>query len=180
MLSKMLPRPSARAAPADVGVTPAREVRSTYCSMVYGKQLTADLGSKEMVPVVQRDFRSAGLPPRDVAMLIYAEKVARDASQVTPADVDALRTAGFTDANISEIALCTAFRCFIGRFFDAVGRDRRQPSSMTIRPGAPRWRWVSRPEDSRSRPDLRPGRREIEMTVRPGYWRPDRSARLSC
>jgi len=99
----------------------AREVRSTYCSMVYGKQLIADLGSKEMVLAVQRDFRSAGLPPRDVAMLIYAEKVARDASQVAPADVDALRTAGFTDANISDIALCAAFRCFIGRFFDAVG-----------------------------------------------------------
>lgn len=99
----------------------AREVRSTYCSMVYGKQLIADLGSKDMVLAVQRDFRNSGLPPRDVAMLAYAEKVARDASQVTQADIDALRQAGFTDANISDIALCAAFRCFIGRFFDAVG-----------------------------------------------------------
>lgn len=99
----------------------AREVKTTYCSMVYGKQLIADLGSKEMVLAVQRDFRHSGLPPRDVAMLTYAEKVARDASQVTPADIDALRKAGFTDANISDIALCAAFRCFIGRFFDAVG-----------------------------------------------------------
>lgn len=99
----------------------AREVRSTYCSMVYGKQLIADLGSKDMVLAVQRDFRNSGLPPRDVAMLAYAEKVARDASQVAQADIDALRQAGFTDANISDIALCAAFRCFIGRFFDAVG-----------------------------------------------------------
>lgn len=99
----------------------AREVPSTYCSMVYGKQLVADLGSKEMVLAVQRDFRNAGLPPRDVAMLSYAETVARDATQITPADIDVLRKAGFTDANISDIALCAAFRCFIGRFFDAVG-----------------------------------------------------------
>jgi len=99
----------------------AREVRSTYCSMVYGKQLIADLGSKEMVLAVQRDFRSAGLSDRDVAMLVYAEKVARDATQIAQADIDALRKAGFTDANISDIALCAAFRCFIGRFFDAVG-----------------------------------------------------------
>jgi uncharacterized peroxidase-related enzyme len=99
----------------------AREVRSTYCSMVYGKQLIDDLGSKEMVLAVQRDFRNAGLPPRDVAMLIYAETVARDATRVTQADIDALREAGFTDANISDIALCAAFRCFIARFFDAVG-----------------------------------------------------------
>ncbi len=99
----------------------AREVKSTYCSMVYGKQLVADLGSKEMVLAVQRDFRSAGLSDRDVAMLAYAEKVARDATQITQTDIDVLRSAGFTDANISDIALCAAFRCFIGRFFDAVG-----------------------------------------------------------
>ncbi len=47
--------------------------------------------------------------------------MARDASQVLPADIEALRKAGFTDANISDIALCAAFRYFIGRFFDAVG-----------------------------------------------------------
>lgn len=99
----------------------AREVPSTYCSMVYGKQLIADLGSKEMVLAVQRDFRTAGLPPRDVAMLSYAEKVARDATRIAQTDIDALCKAGFTDANISDIALCAAFRCFIGRFFDAVG-----------------------------------------------------------
>lgn len=99
----------------------ARHVPSTYCSFVFGKQLIADLGSKEMVLAVQRDFRTAGLPPRDVAMLAYAEKVVRDAPQVTQADIDSLRGAGFSDANISDIALCAAFRCFIGRYFDAVG-----------------------------------------------------------
>ena len=99
----------------------AREVRSTYCSMVYGQQLIADLGSRDMVLAVQRDFRTAGLPLRDIAMLSYAEKVAHDATQVNQADIDVLRKAGFTDANICDIALCAAFRCFIGRFFDAVG-----------------------------------------------------------
>lgn len=115
----------------------AREVKSTYCSMVYGKQLIADLGSKDMVLAVQRDFRNAGLPPRDVAMLSYAETVARDASQVTPADIDALRQAGFTDANISDIALCAAFRCFIGRFFDAVGAG---PEAAFLDDDDPAWR----------------------------------------
>ena len=99
----------------------ARHVPSTYCSFVFGKQLITDLGSKDMVLVVHRDFRSAGLPLRDVAMLTYAEKVASDASQVTQADIDTLRAAGFSDANICDIALCAAFRCFIGRYFDAVG-----------------------------------------------------------
>lgn len=99
----------------------AKHIPSTYCSYVYGQQLVADLGSKETVLAVQRDFRTAGLPAKDVEMLAYAEKVARDASQVTQADIDRLRAVGFTDQQICDIALCAAFRCFVSRFFDAVG-----------------------------------------------------------
>lgn len=99
----------------------AKHVPSTYCSMVYGQQLVADLGSKEMVLAVQKDFRSAGLPAREVAMLAYAEKVVLDAAKITQADVDQVRAAGFTDHEICDIAFCAAFRCFISRFFDAMG-----------------------------------------------------------
>ncbi|UVF18270.1 alkylhydroperoxidase [Microvirga terrae] len=99
----------------------AKHIPSTYCSHVYSKQLIADLGSKETVLAVQRDFRTAGLPHRDVAMLAYAEKVVQEASQVTAADIDRLRTAGFSDRQICDIALCAAFRCFVSRFFDAMG-----------------------------------------------------------
>ncbi|UXN63727.1 alkylhydroperoxidase [Phyllobacterium sp. A18/5-2] len=99
----------------------AKHIPSTYCSYVYGKQLIGDLGSKEAVIAVQRDFRSAGLPERDVEMLSYAEKIAKDASQVTQTDIDRLRSAGFTDQQICDIALCAAFRCFVSRYFDAVG-----------------------------------------------------------
>jgi len=99
----------------------AKQVPSTYCAYVYGKQLVTDLGSKEAVMAVLRDFRAAGLSPKDTAMLAYAEKIARDASQVGQADIDGLRAAGFTDTQICDIALCAAFRCFVSRFFDATG-----------------------------------------------------------
>lgn len=99
----------------------AKHVPSTYCSYVYGKQLIADLGSKEAVMAVQSDFRNAGLSGRDVEMLAYAEKIARDASQVSQADIDRLRSVGFTDREICDIALCSSFRCFVSRFFDAIG-----------------------------------------------------------
>jgi uncharacterized peroxidase-related enzyme len=99
----------------------ARQVPSTYCSHVYGKQLTADLGSKDKVLAVQRDFRTAGLDKRDVEMLAYAEDIARNASQITQERIDRLRAVGFTDVQICDIALCASFRCFVSRFFDAVG-----------------------------------------------------------
>jgi alkylhydroperoxidase family enzyme len=70
---------------------------------------------------VQKDFRTAGLPARDVEMLAYAEKITKDASQVSQTDIDRLRAAGFTDQQICDIALCASFRCFVSRFFDAMG-----------------------------------------------------------
>lgn len=99
----------------------AKHVPSTYCSHVYGKQLIADLGSKAAVLAVQRDFRSAGLSARDVEMLAYAETISTNASRVTSHDIERLRSVGFTDAQICDIALCAAFRSFVSRFFDAVG-----------------------------------------------------------
>lgn len=99
----------------------AKHVPSTYCSHVYAKQLLEHLGSKDAVLAVQRDFRNAGLPDKDVEMLAYAEKVTRNASEVTQRDIDRLRAVGFTDQQICDIALCAAFRCFLSRFFDAMG-----------------------------------------------------------
>jgi len=99
----------------------AKHIPSTYCSHVYSKQLIDDLGSKEAVLAVQRDFRTAGLSDQDVAMLAYAEQIARDASQISQADIEGLRQVGFSDQQICDIALCASFRCFVSRFFDAMG-----------------------------------------------------------
>ncbi|MBA8880544.1 carboxymuconolactone decarboxylase family protein [Phyllobacterium myrsinacearum] len=99
----------------------AKHIPSTYCSYVYGKQLIDDLGSKDAVMAVQQDFRTAGLPDRDLEMLAYAEKITKDASRISQQDIDRLRAVGFTDQQVCDIALCASFRCFVSRFFDAVG-----------------------------------------------------------
>ena len=99
----------------------AKEVPSTYCSHVYSKALLADLGSKEAVLALQRDFRHAGLGDKEVAMPAYAQQIARDASKIGEDDIDTLRRTGFSDVQISDIALCASFRCFVSRYFDAVG-----------------------------------------------------------
>jgi alkylhydroperoxidase family enzyme len=70
---------------------------------------------------VQRDFHTAGLNSRDVEMLRFAETITKDASRVNEQDIARLRSVGFTDVQICDIALCTAFRCFVSRFFDALG-----------------------------------------------------------
>ena len=70
---------------------------------------------------IQAESIPAGLSGRDVAMLEYAEKVTIAASTITQADIERLREHGFSDVQISDIALCAAWRTFISRFFDAVG-----------------------------------------------------------
>ena len=50
-----------------------------------------------------------------------AQKVASDASRATEHDIASLRAAGFTDVQISDVALCAALRCFVARFYDATG-----------------------------------------------------------
>jgi len=99
----------------------AKQIPSTYCSHVYAKLLVNDLGSKQKVLAIQHDFRSAGLAAKTVAMLAYAEQIARDASLVTEGDIEVLRKHGFSDREIADIAFCASYRCFMSRYFDAVG-----------------------------------------------------------
>lgn len=105
----------------------AKHVPSTYCSHVYSQRLVKELGSRDEVLAIQRDYRNAGLPPKDVEMLAYAEKVTRDAARITQQDIDRLRAAGFTDRQIGDIALCASFRCFVSRFADATGASPEAP-----------------------------------------------------
>ncbi len=109
----------------------AKQIPSTYCSHVYAKLLVNDLGSKQKVFAIQHDFRSAGLAAKTVAMLAYAEQIARDASLITEQDIAALRNHGFSDREIADIAFCASYRCFMSRFFDAVGA---MPESVWLDP----------------------------------------------
>jgi uncharacterized peroxidase-related enzyme len=104
----------------------AQQVPSTYCSTVYGRQIVADLGSKEAVLALQRDGDGAGLSAREAAMVVHAGKIANNASTVMADDIEVLRGHGFSDVQIADIALCASIRCFMARYFDAVGAGPEQ------------------------------------------------------
>lgn len=100
----------------------AKHVPSSYCSHVYFRSLSQALG-RDKVLKIQANHRNAGLSEKEVAMLDYAEKITRDASKITEADIERLRAVGFTDLNIADIALAASFRAFLSRYFDAVGAE---------------------------------------------------------
>lgn len=104
-----------------VTLAAARALRSSYCSLAHGKVLRDNFYTPDQLIAIADDYRSADLSAADVAMMAYAEKVARDATAVTQADIDALRAHGFSDAEIFDIAAAAAARCFFSKMLDALG-----------------------------------------------------------
>ncbi len=54
-------------------------------------------------------------------MLRYVEKLTRIPAEVTRADVDALRAAGFADRDVLEICEVTAYYAYVNRIADGLG-----------------------------------------------------------
>lgn len=55
------------------------------------------------------NYRAAGLPARQVAMLDFAAKLTEHPDKIVETDRDALRKAGFSDRAIFDIAAVAAF-----------------------------------------------------------------------
>ncbi len=54
-------------------------------------------------------------------MLDYVEKLTREPSSVSQADVSELRNHGFTDADVLDIAQIAAYYAFVNRLADGLG-----------------------------------------------------------
>lgn len=75
----------------------------------------------DSVAAVVADYRTAGLSATDVAVVDLAAKVAHDATTVHQADIEPLRSEGLSDAEIVDVVLAAAARCFFSRTLDALG-----------------------------------------------------------
>ena len=112
------------------------------------------LFSPEQVEAIVRDYRSAGLPPDEVALLAFAEKVAIDASRVVPGDIEELRRQGFSDAEILDIAMTAGARSFFSKVLDAVGAEPERYETLehglrqTLTVGRPSGTDIAKPPKS--------------------------------
>ena len=99
----------------------ARALRSSYCMLAHGRVLREKFYSAAQLTAIAADFARADLTPAEVAMMSFAERVARDATTITDAEVRSLREHGFTDAQVFDIAAAAAARCFFSKLVDALG-----------------------------------------------------------
>ncbi|MGH2867805.1 MAG: carboxymuconolactone decarboxylase family protein [Solirubrobacteraceae bacterium] len=102
-------------------VAAARRLGSSYCTLAHGSVLMNKFLEPQAVRALVEDFRMADLEPAELALMELADKVAHDATSVTRADVDRLRTLGLTDGEIFDVVLAAAARCFFSKTLDALG-----------------------------------------------------------
>ena len=103
-------------------VAAARRLGSSYCALAHGSVL-AGLMDPATVRALAEDHTTAGLDPVDVAVMDLADMVARDAASVTRGDIDRLRDLGLTDAELLDVVLAAAARCFFSSALDALGAE---------------------------------------------------------
>jgi uncharacterized peroxidase-related enzyme len=71
------------------------------------------------------DYRAAAIEPEMKQLLSFAEKMARDASRITPEDIESVRSAGFSDRAILDAAHVTGFFSYMNRVVQALGADSK-------------------------------------------------------
>lgn len=88
---------------------------------------------------VLRDWRTAGLSPRELLLCEYAEKLTLNPGRMTEGDLAPLRAHGLTDAGLLDLSQVIAYFNYINRLADGLGVDLEpfmDPSHTTAPPGS--------------------------------------------
>lgn len=98
-------------------IAAARERGSHYCALAHARMLTT-----ELTPVTVTTI-AAGTDEDAVRRAVYdlARQVAAAPSRVRPADLEPLRALGLSDADILDVVLAAAIRCFFSSVLSATG-----------------------------------------------------------
>ncbi len=83
--------------------------RCMYCVVAHGAILRIYARNPRIADQLATDYRKAEITPRQLAMLDFAVKLARTPEALTQADHESLKSHGFSDEDIWDIAAITAF-----------------------------------------------------------------------
>ena len=80
-----------------------------YCLTAHGAAVRQRAKDPMLGEMIAQNYRAAGLPARQKAMLDFAVKLTEHPAKMEEADRAALRTAGFSDRDIWDIAATASF-----------------------------------------------------------------------
>jgi uncharacterized peroxidase-related enzyme len=104
-----------------VTLAAAKALNCRYCLLAHGAVLIKNGVSVDQLRALLKNFNEAGLERGEVAIMEFAQKIARSASEMTQADIDTLRALKLQDVEILDITLTATMRCFASKTFDALG-----------------------------------------------------------
>jgi len=113
-------------------IAAARALRSTYCTVAHAKFLRDVCDDEETMRSIAAQPSGAALSPQDRAVYEFAGKVAVDASRVEQGDIDRLRAAGLSDADIADVVFAVAARSFFTRVLDGLGAQLDTETAQTF------------------------------------------------
>ena len=102
-----------------VTLAAAQRLRSSYCCLAHGTILHERFGEPVLAIIDDRD--TAGLDEVDLAVMALAERVVDDATSIGDEDLQRLRDLGLSEAEIMDVILAAAARCFFSKTLDGLG-----------------------------------------------------------
>ena len=97
----------------------ASALGDSYCSLAWGTKLAEKADAQLAAGVLRGD--DSALPEAERAMAAWARRVARDPNGTSTKDVQELRDAGFSDADIFAMTVYVALRVALSTVNDALG-----------------------------------------------------------
>jgi RNA polymerase sigma-70 factor (ECF subfamily) len=133
-----------------------------YGTALHFRMLLALGFSREQLNDVLSDYRQAGLPETDLALLDFALRLGRLPALITPPDVEALRARGFSDEHILETVLTTSWGSYLCALSAGLGvePDFEPPA---VRFGAARGNTFERPASRSAMESGGPYVRTVEL-----------------
>ena len=104
----------------------------SYCSLAWGGKLGK--ASDAAVAAGVLNGSDTGLTGQEKAIAAWARKVATDPNATTPADIQALRDAGFDDGQIFAITSFVALRLAFSTINDALGTQPDAQLALSVPP----------------------------------------------
>jgi uncharacterized peroxidase-related enzyme len=104
-----------------IGTVVSATNRCHYCITAHSAQVRLLTSDPILADQLVSNFRHADLTPRQRAMLEFAAKVTEESHRCGEADVEALRSAGFSDEDIQDITEVAAVFNLTNRMASALG-----------------------------------------------------------
>ena len=91
--------------------------------LAHGALLRKNFFSADELAAIVKDFRNAGLPDEEVAIMAFTQKVISKPAELSDKDYDELRGYGLQDEEILDVVLASTARCFFSKTLDALNAD---------------------------------------------------------